>query len=79
MYQEKTYTCLEAEADEEARRLFEIISYYSDPGMMEIDTRGVGYWQEEQFCQMVEAELLKRGERIRRNGRYFTSARYQKK
>lgn len=79
MYQEKTSACLEAEADEEARRLFEIISYYSDPGLLEIDTRGVDYWQEERFCKMVEDELRRKGEKIQRNGRYLKSSKYCKK
>lgn len=79
MHQENTSENLEVKADEEARRLFERILYYSDPGLLEIDTRGVDYWQEERFCQMVEAELRRKGEEIQRNGKYFTSSKYCKK
>lgn len=74
-----TQAQLELEAEVEAQRLLEKMNYYSDPGLLTIDATEIPYWQEETFYRMVEAELLLRGERIHRNGRYFTSARYQKK
>lgn len=76
MYEEMTHEQLENVADEETQRLFEKLQYYSNPGMMEIDTRNVNYWQEEFFCRMVEAKLLQKGEPINRKGRYFKSKRY---
>ncbi|MCI9087634.1 MAG: hypothetical protein HFJ32_03660 [Clostridia bacterium] len=70
---------LEVEASEEARRLYEREFHYNNPYSREIETNGIPYSQEEQFCQMVEDELRLKGEKIHRNGRYFKIDRYQKK
>lgn len=79
MFEELSTMELEAEASEEARRLYEEEFHYYNPYTREIDTSGISSQQEERFCQMVEDELRRKGEKIHRNGRYFKIARYQKK
>lgn len=79
MFEELSNMALEAEASEEARRLYEEEFHYYNPYTREIDTRGIPYSQEEWFCQMVEDELHLKGEKIHRDGRYFKIDRYQKK
>lgn len=69
---------LEAEASEEARRLYEREFSFFNPYTREIETEGISHSKEEAFCQMVEDELRRRGEKILRNGRYFKISRYQK-
>lgn len=70
---------LEVLADEEARRLYEVEFSHHNPYTREIETSGIPYPQEEEFCQLVEQELLRKGEKIHRNGRYFKIARDQRK
>lgn len=79
MSEEMSTMELEVEASEEARRLYEREFHHHNPYTREIDTSGIPYAQEEQFCQMVEDELRLKGEKIHLNGRYFKIDRYQKK
>ncbi|MCI9246254.1 MAG: hypothetical protein HFJ30_03905 [Clostridia bacterium] len=70
---------LEAEASEEARRLYEREFHYHNPYTRVIETGGIPTSQVEEFCQMVEEELLRKGEKIHREGKYFKIERYQAK
>jgi len=79
MSEELSIMELGAEASEEARRLYEREFHYHNPYTRVIDTGGIPYTQEEQFCQMVEEELRLKGETIHRHGTCFKIDRYQKK
>lgn len=68
---------LSALAYDEAGRLYENFFHYHNPFTIEIDTTGVPYYLEEAFCRLVEDELALKGEKIRRNGRYFKIDKYQ--
>ena len=70
---------LTAMASEEARRLYEKEFSYFNPYTREIDAEGIPFSQREAFYQMVEEELLEKGEKIRRQGQYFEIERYQRK
>lgn len=70
-------TDLVALAAEEARRLYEANFHHYHPYTVEIETDGVPYDKVEYFCRLVEEELLTKGEKIRRDGRYFKIDRYQ--
>ena len=68
---------LVALAAEEASRLYEVNFHHYHPYTVEIETDGVSYDKVETFCRLVEEELLAKGEKIRREGRYFKIDRYQ--
>ena len=68
---------LSALAYDEAGRLYENFFHHYYPFTVEIETTGVPYDREEAFCRLVEYELALKGEKIRRNGRYFKIDKYQ--
>ena len=68
---------LEAMASEEARRLYEKEFSYHNPYTREIEADGIPACLEDKFYQMVEDELLLKGEKIRRIGKYFKICKYQ--
>ena len=70
-------TDLVAMAAEEASRLYETCFHHYHPWSVDIDTTGVPYDKVETFCRLVEEELALRGEKIRRDGRYFKIDKYQ--
>ena len=65
-------------AYEEAQRLLEKYFTFHNPYACMIEAEGVPFEQQENFYQMVEDELLKKGERIKRDGPYFKIVRFQK-
>ena len=65
-------------AYEEAQRLLEACFSFDNPYTCMIESSGVPFEQQEDFYQMVEEELLERGEKIRREGSYFKILRFQK-
>ena len=70
-------TDLVAMAAEEASRLYEKFFHHYHPWSVDIDTAGVPFEDEERFCRLVEEEIAAKGEKIRRNGRYFKIDKYQ--
>ena len=69
---------IRALAYEEAQRLLETVFSYHNPYACIIEVGGIPFEKQETFCQMVEEELLAKGERITRSGAYFKIDRYQK-
>ena len=70
-------TDLVALAAEEAIRLYEVYFHHHHPYTVEIETDGVPSDRIDYFCRLVEEELELKGEKIRRDGRYFKIAKYQ--
>ena len=69
---------IEALASEEARRLYEKEFSYYNPYTREIDAEGIPFLEREKFYQLVEEELLQKGEMIQRDGAYFKIMKYQR-
>lgn len=76
MYQQNAVD-LVALAAEEASRLYEANFHHYHPYTVVIETDGVPFDRVEYFCSLVEEELALKGEKIRRDGRYFKIEKYQ--
>ena len=79
MANEMTRAELEAMASEEARRLYEKEFSYCNPYTVTIEDNEIPHNLRDSFYQLVEDELLEKGEKISRNGQYFKIDKYQKK
>ena len=65
-------------AYEEAQRLLEKCFSFYNPYTCIIEAEGIPYESQEKFYQMVENELLEKGEKIKREGPYFKIVKFQK-
>ncbi len=69
---------LEALAYDEALRLMEVYFTHVHPYTCWIDIPAdVSYNEVDFFCRLVEDELLLKGEKITRNGKFFKINRFQ--
>lgn len=65
-------------AYDEAQRLLETCFACYFPYTCVIEDYGVAFEEQEKFYGQVEEELLLKGEKITRNGKYFKIDRYQR-
>ena len=72
-------TDMNALAYEEAQRLLEKCFSFFNPYTCIIDAEGIPFEKREKFYSLVEEELLKKGEKIIREGELFKIKRYQSK
>ena len=70
---------IESLAYEEAQRIMEECFSFYNPYTCIIEVEEIPFEQREHFCQLVEDELLERGERIKRDGPYFKILKFQKR
>ncbi len=70
---------IKVRAYEEAQRLLEKCFSFHNPYTCIIEAEGIPFEQQDKFYQLVEEELLKKGERIIREGEYFKIERFQKR
>ena len=72
---------IKALAYEEVQRLLEKCFSFHNPYtcIIETDIYGIPFNQKEEFCRLVEKELLEKGEKISREGEYFKIDKFQRK
>lgn len=72
---------IKALAYEEAQRLLEKCFSFYNPYtcIIETDIYEIPFNKKEEFCTLVEEELLEKGKKISREGEYFKIDKYQKK
>ena len=73
------FALLEALSYEEAQRILEVYFSHFHPYTCTIETSGISSEYETAYFQLVEKELLLRGEKIYRDGAYFKILKDQKK